>query len=396
MSRLKARFNNKFNRIQTLEDLEVIRRILQDNPVRRGQSKATSPSTDQTAGTPSVNLPTSINQPETYNIPLSPECMQPLKKRKVESDPDVEPSDSEEEEAIDSVPSGDNNTAGTNTLVIPAVTNSEVAPGRAEVGTPTMILEGSEIEHPIQSESINQLMTIEREETIEQSINQSMAIELAELEEDTDVEGSRSQPCVNLPAHSSERLSISQPVLSSKGLAIDQPDQGFIKVHRERPKSNWRVLLKKSTKYLLITDDNLKLNEEVPAYWEAHIFPEAHLSNITNIINHLNDTSELVVLFLAVGWYDRERAENNMRKEINALAFACNKLNERDDVETRFIGITGRQDKPIPPGVAQLNTIAKQKFGAKCWKPVVENYVFTGVVPSLSTYVNLFSDMFEK
>jgi hypothetical protein len=204
MSRLKARFNNKFNRLQTLEDLEVIRRILQDNPVQRGQPKTTSPSTDQPAGTPSVNLPTSINQSETFNIPLSPECLQPLKKRKVESDPDVEPSDSEDEEAIESVPSGDNNTAGTNTLVIPAVTNSDITPGGIEVNTPTLILEVSKMEQPIQSKSIDQ-----RAEISEPSINQPMTIELAGLDEETDATTGETQV-------TGKQLSFSQPA-SNKG-----------------------------------------------------------------------------------------------------------------------------------------------------------------------------------
>jgi hypothetical protein len=390
MSRLKAKYNNKFNRVQALEDLEVIRRILQDNPIQRSRPKAASPTLDQLTGTVSENLPVSINQSEPITQPVSPVYDQPIKRRRVQRDPDVEPSDSETDEMDPPIPNTQDIIEFTKYLddVIIEGGNGQQSQGAGE----EKILEGSGIEQPIQSESINQVRTIKQAETSEQSINQSRKIELAEWDEETDKELSRSQPGVDLPAHSSERLSISQPVLSSNGMAIYRPDQGFIKVHRERPKSDWRVRLKESTQFLLITDDNIKLHGEIPANWEAHIFQEAHLSNITNVINNLKVTNRLGALLLAVGWYDRERAESNMRKEVNALAFACNKLK----VEIRFFGITGRQDKPIPPGVGQLNTIAKLKFGEDYWEPVVEKYVFAAAVPCLSTYVNYISDLLDE
>jgi hypothetical protein len=169
-----------------------------------------------------------------------------------------------------------------------------------------------------------------------------------EKDEETDISGEPASPRL-------VQSNSSQPAKTNGGL---------VKVHTERPKSNWQVKVGESTEMLFLSDDNLIRFGEVPVNWEFHIFREATLSDFTNLINKLQITRGLRAIAVSVGWYNRNRKPSNIQRDINAIACAIDKKN----IEKRFFGPVAPRGQPVPPGVAEFNVMASRRFD--------ENFIF--------------------
>jgi hypothetical protein len=129
----------------------------------------------------------------------------------------------------------------------------------------------------------------------------------------------------------------------------------------------------------------------VPIDWEFYICPNAHFIDVTNIIDKLNNTNKLQRIVTAVGWLNKDRPPTNIRKEINALAYAAKKKN----LNLFFLGVSSPLDKPVPPGIESINTCAMIKFDRNYIPSWAEIYTVEdkkGVKPDITEYVGLIVD----
>jgi hypothetical protein len=140
---------------------------------------------------------------------------------------------------------------------------------------------------------------------------------------------------------------------------------------------------------VVISDDHLIRTGEVPKYWEFHIFPKANLADAARLIDTIKTTNTKLMIATVVGWLNKDRATDGIRKEIYALANSAKKRN----LELFFMGVSTPFNQPKSPGAATLNTIAEKKFEnnfIRAWSDIMDQASTKLMKPNISEYVGLF------
>src|SRR5579872_2804882 len=125
----------------------------------------------------------------------------------------------------------------------------------------------------------------------------------------------------------------------AKRLSLTQPDRsmgGPISTQLGIPKNKWRITTKVTTRILILTDEILDQTGQIPADWELHIFPKAYLADIVSVIDKLEPSGGLRKTVVTVGWHNKDRATENILRDINAVINAAKKKG----LELHFLGFS--------------------------------------------------------
>ena len=219
--------------------------------------------------------------------------------------------------------------------------------GRLCLSQPTRPSEGLVFRVP--QEQNERVATTEGVDSAEKSGDNSEDIEVGKGATST-----RSQSSVRTPPSPLKRLSLSQP---------DMATGGSVRIHHTTPKSHWRVVPGKMTKVLILADDIMDSSaSHIPANWEVHILPKATLSDAVNVIDRLESTGGLRTVVTAIGWNNRNRAAEGIKKDVLAVGNAAKKKN----LQLHFVGVSG----PETVGQREVNMVARGKFLLGYVKPL--------------------------
>ena len=136
---------------------------------------------------------------------------------------------------------------------------------------------------------------------------------------------------------------------------------GKVNIHPCSPKNAWAIEVGVETQILVISDSNMRLARNLPAQWEAHVFPGAYLSHAASLIDKLPRKNSLRAIVVMVGINNRGwKSQQDVRHDVLRIANVADKLR----VPVHFTGIS------IPPELQpnetltlkQLNLAAKEKF----------------------------------
>ena len=171
----------------------------------------------------------------------------------------------------------------------------------------------------------------------------------------------------------SETATISTTTNSTEKNDMSIKNCGKFMEHRCSPKNAWSAPIDDNTTTLIIGDSNMRLIKDIPADWEAHVFPGAYLSHASNIINRLPEFNNLRTIIVAVGINNRGWQLKEIKNDINKVYNSADKKN----VALHFVGVSifeGLSDAEKHT-LRELNKIAKDKFKQRYIAPLDSNEV---------------------
>lgn len=197
------------------------------------------------------------------------------------------------------------------------------------------------------------------------------AVELAEPPA-TDQEQDSDPHCPTQPSSSAPARLAEQPGIAS--IFDDILDQvasqkeGRVTIHPANPKNQWHASIQRDTDVLIIGDSNLRLTRNLPAEWEAHVFPGAYLSHAATIIDQLKPSKSLRSIVVACGINNRGWPLRDIKHDVNKVANAA--LKKRLPIHFVGVSISPKLLQSEHQKMDELNKMAQEKFKLAFIKPL--------------------------
>ncbi len=112
-----------------------------------------------------------------------------------------------------------------------------------------------------------------------------------------------------------------------------------VNIHNRLWKHLWNIRVRRTTEYLIIGDDNVRLFEGLPNNWETHCYPEADYDNIQPVLRQLPTQAEIgkrIDVILSIGIQHRGQPYSSFARDLRQTHLLLEATGHR----THFLGIS--------------------------------------------------------